>query len=139
MRLPDWQLRLAEFSQVRASMPFSWGSNDCCTFAAAAVEAVTGENPMAAMECYGTEAGAKRKALRRLLRRIARDGGLQGLVAEYMGSPIAPRMAGVGDLVVVVNAGAELVGICNGVNVMAPGVDGIVALSMDAAVAAWRI
>ena len=139
MRLPDWQLRLAEFGRARASMPFLWGSNDCCTFAAAAVEALSGANPMASMEPYGTEAGPKRKALRRLLRRIDKAGGLQHLVSEYLGAPISPRMAGVGDVVVVMNAGAELVGVCNGTSVAAPGPHGMVMLGMDAAVAAWRI
>jgi len=139
MRLPTWQLRLAEFGRARASMSFRWGSNDCCTFTAAAVEAITGANPMAAMEPYGTEAGAKRKALRRLLRRIDKVGGLQALVAEYLGVPIPPRMAGVGDVVIVMNNGAALVGICNGINVMAAGADGMVALSMNTAVASWRI
>lgn len=139
MRLHDWQLRLAEFGQARASMPFRWGSNDCCTFAAAAVEAITGSNPMASMEPYGIEAGAKRKALRRLFRRIDKAGGLQALVVEFLGASILPRMAGVGDVVVVMNAGSELVGICNGINVMAPGKNGMVTLSIDAAVAAWRI
>jgi len=139
MRPHNWQLRLAEFGRARASMPFSWGTNDCCTFAAAAVEAVSGSNPMSSMEPYGTEAGRKRKALRRLLRRIDKAGGLKALVTEFLGAPISPRMASVGDVVLVLNAGAEVVGVCNGINIMAPGASGVVTLSMDAAVAAWRI
>nr|AER23939.1 hypothetical protein var062 [Variovorax sp. HH01] len=94
---------------------------------------------MASMEPYGTDAGPKRKALRRLLRRIDKAGGLQFMVSEYLGPPISPRMASVGDVVVVKNAGVELVGVCNGTSVAAPGQHGIVMLSMDAAVAAWRV
>ncbi|SES76280.1 hypothetical protein [Variovorax sp. OV084] len=131
MRLPDWQLRLAEFGQARASMPFRWGSNDCCSFAAAAVEAITGENPMAAADRYDSEFGA--------LRLIAAAGGLRALVSSFLGDEIRPAAAAVGDIVLVLNDGAELVGVCNGVNVMAPSAGGMVALSMDAAVAAWRI
>lgn len=94
---------------------------------------------MALMEPYSTDRGGERKALRRLLRRIDKAGGLRALVAEYLGEPIPPRMAAIGDVVIVMNSDTEMVGICNGVNVMAPGAEGMVALSMDAAVAAWRI
>lgn len=139
MRLRDWPQRFSDFGIQRARMPFVWGTNDCCTFAAAAVEAITGANPMASFEPYGTEAGAKRRALRRLLRRIDKAGGLQQLVADLLGTPISPLMAGVGDVVTVQNEGAELVGVCNGVNVMAPGKDGMVVLSMADAQAAWSI
>jgi len=130
MRLKDWQQRFAEFGKARASMPFSWGSNDCCTFAAAAVEALTGENPMANAPAYDSEFGA--------LRLIAAAGGLRGLVSSFLGDEIPVRMAAVGDVVLVLNEGVELVGVCNGVNVVAPGPDGAVALPMTAAVAAWR-
>jgi hypothetical protein len=139
MRLPDWQKRFAEFGQARASMPFSWGSNDCCLFAAHAVEAVTGRNPMAEFEAYGTAAGPRRKALRRLLRAIDKAGGLRAFVTAHLGEPVSPRMAGVGDVVMVANEGDELVGVCNGVNVVAPGKDGMVCLSMSDAIAAWKI
>lgn len=131
MRTQDWQLRLAEFGQARASMPFSWGSNDCCTFTAAAVAAITGENPMAEADRYDSEFGA--------LRLIAAAGGLRALVSSFLGDEIPTTAAAVGDVVLVMNEGAELVGVCNGVNVIAPGPDGMVALSMGAAVAAWRI
>jgi phosphoribosylformylglycinamidine (FGAM) synthase-like amidotransferase family enzyme len=48
-------------------------------------------------------------------------------------------MAGVGDVVLVLNEGQEMLGVCNGVNVIAPGQTGIVALGMDAALTAWKI
>ena len=131
MRDSNWQLRLAEFGRARASMPFRWGSNDCCSFAAAAVEAITAIDLMASVEPYATELGA--------LRRITEAGGLKALASQYLGEAVSPLMAGVGDVVLVMNEGREMLGICNGVNVMAPGADGMVALSMNTAVAAWRI
>ena len=131
MRLPDWQLRLADFGKARASVPFSWGSNDCCTFAAAAVEAIRGENPMAHAAAYDSEFGA--------LRLIASAGSLRALISSFLGVEISAKAAAVGDVVLVMNEGAELVAICNGVNAMAPGPGGMVALPMTAAVAAWRI
>jgi hypothetical protein len=131
MRLPDWQLRLAEFGQARASMPFRWGSNDCCSFAAAAVEAITGANPMADVAPYASEIGA--------LQLISGAGGLRPLVSSFLGEEIAPRMAAVGDVVLVLNAEREMLGICNGTNVLAPGEKRMEAIHMDAAVAAWKI
>jgi len=139
MRLPDWQLRFSAFAQDRASAPFRWGHNDCCRFSAAAVEALTGVNPMASFEPYGTKSKESRQALRRTLRQLDRAGGLQGIASHFLGAPVAPLLAGVGDVVLVMNAGREMLGVCNGVNVLAPGEAGIVSLGMDAAIAAWKI
>jgi hypothetical protein len=139
MRLQNWQARFSDFGKARASMPFSWGSNDCCVFASASVEAITGTNPMASFEAYGAELGPKRQALKRLLRRIGKTGDLRTLATAYLGAPVSPLMAGVGDVVLVFNEGREMLGVCNGVNVIAPGQSGIVALGMDAATAAWKI
>lgn len=131
MRLPNWQERFSDFGKVRASMPFAWGSNDCCTFSAAAVEAVTGVNPMATVAPYATETAA--------LRLIAAAGGLQALAAEYLGASVAPLMASVGDVVLVLNEGREMLAVCNGTIAAAPGEVGVVMVGMDAALAAWRI
>lgn len=131
MRLPDWQTRFSEFGKARASMPFAWGVNDCCSFAAAGVEAVTGRNPMAGAAVYDTESAAARL--------ILRAGGLRSLAIQFLGEPVPPAFAAVGDVVLVMNAGREMLGICNGVNVVAPGSLGMVALGMDAALAAWKI
>lgn len=131
MRLPDWQLRFAEFARVRFSMPFDWGSNDCCTFTADAVNAMTGEDLRAAFPAYVGEVGA--------LRAIAAGGGLQQLASNLLGDPMSPKMAAVGDVVLVLNAGREMLGICNGTSALAPGKDGVVVVGMDSAIAAWRI
>jgi hypothetical protein len=139
MRHTDWQSRFSAFAQKRGAMPFVWGSNDCCTFTAAAVEAITGANPMASFEAFGVEKGPRRKALKRLFRRIDKAGGLRALATEYLGEPVSPLLAGVGDVVVLMNDGREMLGVCNGVNAIAPGGAGMVALGMDAAIAAWKI
>jgi hypothetical protein len=131
MRLADWQTRFSDFGKARASMPFAWGSNDCCSFAATAVEALTGRNPMVGVEPYTSEIGAAKM--------IARAGGLRALASQYLGEPVSPLMAGVGDVVLVMNEGREMLAICNGVNAMAPAESGMVALGMSAATAAWKI
>lgn len=131
MRVRDWQDRFSAYARARAAVPFSWGTNDCCTFAAGAVEAITGSNPMAGVAPYDSEMAAARL--------ILRAGDLRALASQFLGAPVPPLMAAVGDVVLLMNEGRELLGICNGVNAMGPGPDGFVALEMTAASAAWKI
>lgn len=112
-------------------MPFVWGSNDCCTFAAAAVEALTGANPMESIEHYDNPLAAARM--------VEAGGGLLDLATSLLGESVSPRMAAVGDVVLLTNEGRQLLGICNGINALAPGLDGLVALGMHTASAAWKI
>ena len=131
MRHPDWQRRFAAFGRARAAMPFAWGANDCCTFAAAAVEALTGEDPMSTIPPYdgAMEAG----------RMVEEGGGLKPLADSFLGASVTPSMAAVGDIVLVVNAGRQMLAVCNGTNVLAPGETGVAVLGMETAIAAWKI
>ena len=131
MRLPDWQLRLAEFGQARASMPFDWGSNDCCTFAAAAVLAMTGRDLRGSFPAYEGALGAARV--------IEEGGGLRALASRLLGDAVSPKMAAVGDVVLVLNAEHEMLAICNGTSALAPGEQRMELVGMETAVAAWRI
>ncbi|PTQ13724.1 hypothetical protein CLG96_00110 [Sphingomonas oleivorans] len=45
-RKTDWETRLAAYLEPLRALPFEWGRHDCCTFAAGAVEAMTGIDPM---------------------------------------------------------------------------------------------
>lgn len=131
MRLPDWQLRFSDFGKARGSMPFAWGSNDCCTFAAAAVEALTGVNPMARVPAYDSALAAARL--------IEEGGGLRALATSLLGPPVPSIMAAVGDVVLVLNEGREALGICNGTCVAGAGEHGMLFVGMDAALAVWKI
>jgi hypothetical protein len=42
-RLEDWPARLDAYLESRRNTPFIWGKNDCASFAAGAIEAMTGE------------------------------------------------------------------------------------------------
>lgn len=131
MRVRDWQDRFSAYVRERAAVPFAWGTNDCCTFAAGAVEALTGANPMAGVEPYSSEMAAARL--------ILRAGDLRALASQFLGAPVPPLMAAVGDVVLLVNEGRELLGVCNGINALAPSPEGVVALEMSAALSAWKI
>lgn len=135
-RYPDWPAKLAAHLDTVKALPFAWVSNDCCTFAAGAVLAITGLDPMAPLRGkYATQAGAKRL--------IARAGGLQALVCRYLGEPLQTRaMAGRGDVVLyemLEPYGPHALGICVGSMIAAPGPAGTVLLPITVASAAWRI
>jgi hypothetical protein len=45
-RVSDWETRLSEYIASKRSVTFEWGVEDCCTFSAGAVEALTGVDPV---------------------------------------------------------------------------------------------
>jgi len=46
MRISTWEDALVNYIAVKRHEPFEYGVNDCCLFAAGAVEAITGQDPM---------------------------------------------------------------------------------------------
>ena len=46
MRILTWEAALSDYIATKRHEPFEYGVNDCCLFAAGAVEAVTGDDPM---------------------------------------------------------------------------------------------
>lgn len=135
-RHPDWPARLAAHLAAVKAQPFAWVQNDCCTFAAGAVQAITGDDPMAPLRGkYSSKVSAARL--------IAKAGSLQALVTQYLGVPVhAPALAGRGDVVLFEMAapyGPEALGICVGAHIAAPGPDRMVLLPITVAVAAWRV
>lgn len=86
---------------------------------------------MASVPAYDGELGAARL--------IKEGGGLRALATALLGEPVSPLMAGVGDVVLLINEGREMLGVCNGTSALAPGADGTAVLPMNAAVAAWNI
>jgi hypothetical protein len=131
MRCADWQMRLADFAKSRASMPFEWGRNDCCLFTVDAGLAMTGVDHAAPFRGYTTALGAARV--------VERNGGIRQLATDAWGEPVMPLMAGVGDAVLLLNEGRELLAICNGTSALGPGPDGVAVMDMGAAIAVWKI
>lgn len=92
-RLPDWEARLAAYLEPLRSRPFAWGRHDCCTFAAGAVEAMTGVDPMPEFRGrYSTPRGSVRA-----LRKFGAGDLAETLSAKFEGvaAPLAQR----GDIV----------------------------------------
>lgn len=125
-------MRYAKLCAERRAMPFAWGSHDCCLWAADVVQALTGQDFAAPYRgTYEDATGAAR-----LIKRL---GGLREIACAALGDAIGPRLASVGDVVLISHGGRELLAVCNGMEAIAPGPDGLVAVGMDAALAAWRV
>ena len=132
MRLQDWQLRFAAFIRARTAVPFAWGRNDCCLFAADALQAITGRDFAAGVRgAYQDARGAA--AL------VRERGGLAEIATAALGPSVPPLMAMVGDVVLVENEGREVLAICNGTSAIAPAEAGLAVIGMDAARACWKV
>jgi hypothetical protein len=126
-RLKNWERRLDE--AIQATGPFTWGSADCCMFAARVVHAITGHS-YAAQFRYQDAFGAGR-----ILRRY---GGVEGIATRFLGPAKEAGMASRGD-VVLVRAPKAMLAICAGHVIAAQGNDGVLFLPLSAAVKAWSV
>lgn len=130
MRFPDWPERLTEFVEARRGVPFEYGSHDCCAFAAAAAESITGVNPAAPFP-YRNELGAKRL--------ILEHGGLDKLLTAALGEPCSPAMAGRGDIVLAELESGPTAGVCLGRLCVFPGTVGIEFRPRSVIGMAWKV
>lgn len=99
---------LSAYIEAVRERPFEWGSWDCCHFAAGAVEAMTGENPM--LEFLGSY--SDEKSARAALKKLG-AGTLYHTLLTKFGRPRHPSRAQRGDIAYAVHAGPTL-GVCLG-------------------------
>jgi hypothetical protein len=59
-RVSNWEQTLSDYLIAQRKKTFAYGSFDCAHFVAGAVEAMTGENPMAEIREYDSELGSLR-------------------------------------------------------------------------------
>lgn len=113
-RLPNWEARLAAYLSPLRLRPFAWGSHDCCLFAAGAVEAMTGVDPMPEFRGrYSTAIGAAR-ALKRY------GAGTLDTTLNTKFAPVPAALAHRGDIIM----SDGLLGICGGSFLYAVGSEG---------------
>ena len=105
-RFEDWPQRLEALLQEWATKPFVWGETDCFCFAGAAIESLTGGNPMAEiMPQYDTEAEAYHLLGGSIffpsIDRSVPMGGMERFWSFFLGDPQPVGKAQRGDLVLL--------------------------------------
>lgn len=103
----NYQALMAYIEAVR-SHPFEWGEHDCCQFAAGAVEAMTGQNPMKEFIGRYSDVETARAALREI-----GAGTLYHTMLTKFGAPLHPAMGRRGDIAYAIHDGPTL-GVCLG-------------------------
>ena len=118
-RLPDWPERLAAFIEARRHLPFAWGSNDCATFAADALLAVTGADALGPLRGrWATEAQAQQV--------LGQLGGPAWAARRLLGRPLARAAAAPRGAVVCARMqGQPILGVHLGAFWCAPGARGL--------------
>lgn len=135
MRFPGWPERLATFIEARRRAPFEWGTHDCAMFAADAVVAITGVDPLARWRgSYADEAGAE-VVLGGLPLAMFMDAALTAAGAIRVEASMAQR----GDFVILDVGNMPTCGVCLGGSVAAPGLDRLHFLPPRMIRQAWAI
>lgn len=138
-RLPDWPDRLAAFFAERQAMPFAWGTNDCCQFAAAAIEAMTGVPPAPhTVGQYSDVYGAREYA------QDPAPGDPLGVLDWPLAiglAPVSVHLAQRGDIVALHANGSRFVSLAvsYGSYALAAGKTGTVLVPLGGWLAAWRV
>lgn len=118
----------AAFIAARETAPFAWGAQDCVTFAAGAVHALTGNDPLASLPRWSSE--------REALAELARRGGLIEAVSAVL-DELPRAWAHRGDVgAVEVDGGLSLM-VIEGLTLVGPGPDGLIRLPRAHMIAAW--
>ena len=143
-RVTTWQTELHKYIQSRRGMPFAWASNDCSTFAADAVLAITGTDIADDFRSpYTDEASAFA-----LIKSVTGGTTVADAAAHCAAKHGLPEYKHVlqakrGDLVVIHNGGRLVAGVVNldGRYVLSVGDKGIVptAISKDTVIRAWAV
>lgn len=133
-RFEDWPRRLAEWETARRDVPFAWGTNDCVTSAASAVEAMTGVDPIAHLPAWRSVEEAA-VALRQY-------GGVAGAVSSLF-EEVGVTMVQRGDIVLIpgiaTEAGDETIAVVLGGLCAAPGRHGFSFQPVRQALRAWKV
>lgn len=129
MRLPHWPRLLDEYVDAARLQPFGWGALDCCTFAAGAVQAITGR-------AVPLPAWSGRRDAVDVLRRL---GGLRAATCQRLGDMQPAAVARRGDVLLLQQQGRDLLAVCMGHAWAAPGRNGLAFGPMSEALCAWRI
>ena len=110
-KVDDWRSRLRKYLEDNTNTPFRLGLYDCGSFAGGAVEAMTGENPHAAV-------AGKYKTMKGALRALKRLGHEDHIAyAAAILDEIDPLYAQFGDVAVVNSPEGPALGVVVGAHI----------------------
>lgn len=130
-RFADWPTRLNAYIEMRREWPFAWHTNDCSSFAAKAVEAITGQDVFAPWAAYADAASA--------IRLVQSAGGVDRIADRVLGQRIGAAFAQRGDVVLIETEARPSLAVCLGGICAAPGLDKLEFLPMGGALCGWRV
>jgi hypothetical protein len=133
---------LHQFFTARSKMPFAWGTNDCCTFAADAILAMTGTDIAAPFRGKYTDLASALGAIKAVTKVGKVSSGVAHCATKAgLAELTQPAMARRGDLVLVEDNDTWVAGVVhlNGRNVAVVGKDGVVLKALNTIRRAWRV
>lgn len=134
-KLIDWEITFNAFVDENKNKPFAWGSWDCCKFSNACIKKITGEDLIPKTLKWKDETSAMEsikkygKTLLKSIDKACKSKKIAVIDKMYVSK---------GDLVVYKEE-TELVGICDGMNILSPSEDGIEVKPTELIIKAWRI
>lgn len=105
MRKENWPHLLTEYIYQKRNEPFEWSKNDCWQFSIGAVKAISDMDLTGVYE-YQTA--------RRAAELMQENGGMIAVAEKHYGESKSIMLAQRGDVVCLINAGRELLGVCLG-------------------------
>ena len=135
MRRNDWPERIASFVEESRRRAFAWGDHDCALVATAAVQRLTGVDPLARVRgTYATEDGAD-AVLGGLPLSLYMDAAMRA--AGFL--PVDPSLSQRGDVVIVEPGNMATCGVHLGGSVAVPGMDRLRFVPTRMIRAAWSV
>jgi hypothetical protein len=129
MRHDDWIARLWETLEAAADRPFFYGA--CVHLAAECIDAMTGSQWAGSIRSlYADEVSARSLAL---------DGGLERMVTERLGEPVARNLGRMGDAMLLELPTGPAIGICTGPRIACAAERGVLYLRFEHGLKAWRV
>lgn len=130
-RLHTWQSRLADAMAAHREQPWVRGpAADCCGFAGACVEAITGADPLVGWGQWSTTREAQR-----ILRP---HGSLRAAVGTQLGAEVHIGLVQPGDIGLFADLEGDGLAVWGGAAWFAPGRAGLVTIAPEAIEVAWR-
>lgn len=135
-KLEQWEIKLSDLLKENRERDFEWGTWDCCMFANACLEAISGKGIIPDEMKWDSELSAFKAikdyggTLDKALEKAALAAGMVPVKVQYVTT---------GDLVVIMDNNKPVAGISDGSRIMSPS-DGGYAFSLPSKIeAAWRI